>query len=978
MTEGAAEAGKERPGALTGQLRHDLKTAILASLLGIAALAAVDFLATLIAAPGPLRVGTAARLFLLEVTLATFLLVLVVPLSFGAALCARLAMKFWRPSELDSWQGLFGPAPRHQRESKVAAWLWGAVISSAAFLGGSTLLTLKLATMFKEPQLTAFVMAGLQLTMGLACFAMAAAIAAAVGSIARRLHPALGIYNPFGSAPAAALILVLLSWPAIRLLLGLLPQLAPLIEWRHALSAACFVSGAYASTLILARRGHFFPRSNPLRMRVFAALALATLALLPGTLISWGADQDTKALAISSSPTMSKSMNLLRRVTDFDGDGFGSLLGENDCDPFNDKVHPLARDIPDNGIDENCDGRDFKLGTLPSYKSGETMPVPEAFQDNWNFLLITIDTVRYDHTSFGGYERDTTPELAKFVKRSANFTFANAPSAGTMASIPAILTSKFFHSGIALEEDVPRGTPPRLKDENTLLHELFKKKGYSTGAILSHEYFNDWGMDQGVDSYDNSVGKKRDPSAVTSEILTDRSIAWIGKQRNRKWFLWTHYIDPHGYYVSHPGDKSYGDSEMDLYDGELHFTDKHLAKLLDYVGRSARGNKTIIAITSDHGDAFGEHGYINHAQDLHREILHVPLIFYVPNIEPRSIPGAVSPIDIFPTFADLIGADISDLNVEGVSLVPQLFYGKDAEDRIVFSETNYPKPLRAVINSRYKLILDLKNNVSRLWDLKKDPMEKKNIWTQDKVGYAEMRGYLNEWLERVVYSRDQASNQAIAKLADHMVGQRPEAASAVEGVSFEDGAVTVDSFELQEDEVGPGDVAHIAIYFRSVKAATRDIKFQLEIWLDEGPNKNRTAKSRNRVTGAGMFPTSRWHPGELIRDRFKVTLPAHWKTEKHEQKIKLGLRIRTSGKDKPTVQGTLREGTKDLVILGEFSLSNPTPALPAPAKDASKLPKTIPAKTLKMTPSLTPKRAPRVPKTRRTSPRKVKLEDTAQ
>lgn len=975
MSEDASVASSKSSGASRGQIRHDLRTAALASLLGIGALAAVDYVATLVAAPGPLQIGTAFRLLLLEVTLAGVLLLLAVPLTFGAALLARLAMRIWRNDQLASWQGLFGPATGHDSASKAAAWLWGGTIASAAFLVCSTLLTLKLATIFKEPQLTAFVLAVLQLTIGLACFALASALAAGVARIAGRLQPQLGIYNPLGSAPAAALVLVLLSWPLVRLLLRLLPQLGPLIEWRHALSLACFVGGAYAATQLLARRGHLFPQNKIRRLQVLAAVVLATLLLVPGTLMKWGADPDTKALAISSSPTMSKSMNLLRRVTDFDGDGFGSLLGENDCGPFNDKVHPLARDIPDNGTDENCDGRDFKLGTLPSYKSGETMPVPEAFQDNWNFLLITIDTVRYDHTTFGGYERDTTPELAKFVERSANFTFANAPSAGTMASIPAILTSKFFHSGIALEEDVPRGSPPKLKEENTLLHELFKKKGYSTGAILSHEYFNDWGMDQGVDSYDNSVGKKRNPSAVTSEILTDRSIAWIGKQKRRKWFLWTHYIDPHGYYVSHPGDTSYGDSEMDLYDGELHFTDKHVAKLLDYVGRSAGGNKTIIAITSDHGDAFGEHGYINHAQDLHREILHVPLIIYVPNIEPRSIPGAVSPIDIFPTFADLIGADISELNVEGVSLVPQLFYGKDAEDRIVFSETNYPKPLRAVINSRYKLILDLKNNVSRLWDLKKDPMEMKNVWTKDKVGYAEMRGYLNEWLERVVYSRDQDSNQAIAKLADHMVGKRPSTATAVEGVSMEDKSITVDSFELQEDEVSPGDVVNFAVYFRSVKAVTRDMKFQLEVWLEEGPNKSSGAKSRNRVTGAGMFPTSRWHPGELIRDRFKLTLPAHWKTEKHEQKVKVGLRIRASGKDKPTVEGPLRTGTTDLVVLGEFALSNETPAPPAPpapAKDAGSKTKTIPPGKLKITPGLAPKKAPVLPTTRRTIPRKAK------
>ncbi len=909
-------------------LRHDFKTSALATVLGVCALASVDFIATLVVAPGSLRLGTALRLILLEFTLACILLLLLVPLSFLLALFVRLALRLARPPGAAPYAGLFGPASAQEGSSKAASWLWGAALASMTFLTSSTLLTLKLSKMFKEPQLTAFILAGAQLVMVLLCLVLAALFAAGIARLAKRLHGRLGIYNPFGRVFAAAIALVLLSWPLLRLLLRVMPQLEPLIEWRHLLSFVCFSVGAYTSTLLLARRGHVFPAKRGRRLKVAGGLGIALVVIVPLTLTTFGADPDTKALAISSSPSMSKTMNLLRRATDFDKDGFGSLLGENDCGPFNGKVHPLARDIPDNGIDENCDGRDFQLGTLPSYKSGETMPVPKAFQDEWNFLLITVDTVRYDHTSFGGYGRDTTPELAKFVQRSANFTFANAPSAGTMGSIPAIVTSKFFHSGIALQEKVPRGAPPILKEENTLLSELFKEKGYRTGAILSHEYFNNWGMDQGVDDYDNTVGKVRAPYAVTSQTLTDRSIAWIGKQR-KKWFLWTHYIDPHGFYVSHPGDVSYGDSEMDLYDGELHFTDKHLSRLLDYISRSPIGNKTVIAITSDHGDAFGEHGYINHAQDLHREILHVPLIFYVPNIEPRNIPGAVSPIDIFPTFADLIGADISDLNVEGVSLVPQLFYGKDAHDRLVFSETNYPKPLRAVVNSRYKLILDLKNNVSRLWDLKKDPMEKTNIWTKDKLGYTEMRGYLNEWIERVVYARDTASNQAISKLADHLVAKRPAGATAVNEVSLDDERILLDSIERKEEELSPGDIVNFSLYFSSVKNTTKDLKFQLELWVDKAPKGSRSAKSRFRVTGAGMFPTSRWRAGELVRDRFKVTLPAQWSSETDGQKIMVGLRIRAAGKEKPTWKGPLKKGSSDVLVIGDFQLSVKKPA-PAP------------------------------------------------
>ncbi len=944
--------------SLRAALWADTKNAAIATLLGLAAVALVDFMATLWVAPAPLHAATVLRYFFLEVSLCALLGIIALPLMVVGAALARIFHRLIRGGE---WSGLFGPGRSLNPDSTMASWLWAVGITAGLFLTLSTLVTIRLGAMFKEPQLTALVLACAQLVLVLLllglCLLLANLIARLGKRLPRSLQPGmgLGMLNPFTVTPTAAVLMVLLSWPLILIVLRLLPQLTPLVPWRHLISLGSFTLGVWTSGRLLSKRGHLWPTTPRKRLLAMAIAAFATAVIVPVTLLKIGADPETKALAISSSPPMTSTMSLVRRANDFDGDGFGSLLGENDCDAFDKNVNPLARDIPDNGIDENCDGRDFQLGRLPSYKSGQRMPVPKAYQDDWNVLLITVDTVRYDHTSFGGYKRDTTPRLAEFVKRSANFNFANAPSAGTMASIPAILTSKFFHSGIALDEDIPRGSPPKLKESNTLLPELFKNKGYKTGAILSHEYFNDWGMEQGVDDYDNTVGKKRDPFGVTSPKLTDRSIAWIGKQQGKKWFLWVHYIDPHGRYVSHPGETSYGESEEDLYDGELHFTDKHLGNLLDYIARSQAGPKTIIAITSDHGDAFGEHGYINHAQDLHREILHVPLIVYVPNIQPRDIPGAVSPIDLFPTLADLIGADISALGVEGESLVPQLFYGKDATERVVFSETNYPKPLRAAVTDRYKLILDVKNNIARLWDLKKDPMEKKNVWASDKKGYKEMRGYLDEWMERVLYSRDAESNQAMAKLTDHLVRERPEHATPIAGVGIDNDRIVVDSFELDASEALPGKPLEVQVYFRVAKPGAADMKIQLEAWITEGPNKTRPAKSRLSLTAGGMFPTSRWHEGELVRDRFKLSLPTAWKSQSSPTKVMLGLRFRAKDKKAEggqiTLTGPLREGKTDLVVIGEFIMPAPLPSLPKPSLP-QKSPKAAPTKAVPGLPAL--------------------------
>ena len=152
----------------------------------------------------------------------------------------------------------------------------------------------------------------------------------------------------------------------------------------------------------------------------------------------------------------------------------------------------------------------------------------------------------------------------------------------------------------------------------------------------------------------------------------------------------------------------YGDSQEDIYDGELHWTDKQIGRLLDQLIKLPGGDRTIVVVTSDHGDGFGEHGFTGHAIALARELLHVPMIVYVPDNPPRQVGGAVSPVDLFPTVAELCGIDISDLTLEGKSLVPQIFYGQEEPDRVVFGETNYPNPLRSATNTRWKLIFNLK------------------------------------------------------------------------------------------------------------------------------------------------------------------------------------------------------------------------------------------------------------------------------
>lgn len=922
---------------------------------GALAFAPIEYAVTLWAYAGSTSIASKLRLLALTATLSLWLWLVLA----GALAVAMTGGRLVRASLADprahglGWFALAdprvqGPAGR-VRSSVPRVWALvatvgavGALVQRAAVWADRT---------YTEPQLTAIVIA----MLALVAFAVAIPLlrlfqlAADVG--AQALAPTLGVFNPLGRWRATGVAFAALVGAALAVCWYALPQSRSVLPVRLAISLVTVGLGMGAGALVHARMRR--TRRSP---RVALAGAAITCAFSVTTLLRWGADLETKYVAITASPALDQLIKLVRAANDLDRDGFGSVLGENDCDPLDKSVHPGAPDFPDDGIDQNCDGRDFSL-KVSHAPSDPTLPVPEQFKRNdWNILLLTIDTVRYDHTSFGGYKtgpkaRDTTPRLAELVKKSTSFAFANAPSAGTMASIPAILTSKYFHSGIALDETPPPGNPPRIKPENTTLPEIMKRSGYKTGVIGTHHWWNDWGLDQGVDDYDNSIGRKPDPYIVAADRTTDHILAWITRQQAQKWFLWAHYIDPHGRYVAHPDVIDYGTSEPDLYDAELRWTDQEVGRLLDELVRLPSTERTIIIITSDHGESMGEHGIPvgTHGTGLYRELLHVPLIFYIPNNQPHVIRGAVTPLDIVPTIAELTGIDVKDLSFEGKSLVPQIFYAKEDLDRIVFAETNAPSPIRASISESHKLIYYLHSNLYEMYDLVADPYEKANIAPKNPPAMELMKSALDAWLERVVYARDPRFNQNNRVMADLVLAAPPTPPVPTQGQTLADGSIEVLGIGLTDKSPPPGPNARIEVnvYFH-VKARTAiTYRFLLggwpidrATWKPEDRAPTTMARSPMRATGDGIFASDRWRAGEYIRERFTLTLPGDLKGDG----LAIGLVASEANGSKADATGAAPSNDPSLLILGVLPSAPPpqenpaqgtptTPTSPAPARN---------------------------------------------
>ncbi len=815
----------------------DAGRAITMALGGALAFAPAEFVATLSAYPGTTSVITELRLAALTATLSAFLFILLA-LALIAVAAGTRVVRVPIDRRALAHPGWFVPSPVSADGIRPGVPnVWGAVGSGLVLVVVVQRIAVLAMQRFKEPQLTAGLIAIAALGVVLLAPILYRALSLAATLGARGLAPMFGVINPLGRWRAAGFALAGVTGAALAACWFALPQSRSVLPIRLVCSAVAIALGCGLGALAHERaRRSPAPRGMSRRAIVRTSLALlgaiivwrllpwslpftivravlgagllvvaltvgsqlrraprsrarsltvaiTAFAVIVSTLLWWGAELQTKYVAITASPALEKLISLVRVANDLDRDGFGTVLGEADCAPFERKINPGALDKPDDGIDQNCDGKDFSLSAL-QLPTGPTMPVPAQFKKPWNVLLITVDTVRYDRTSFGGYktgpkQRDTTPRLAELVARSTSFAFANAPSAGTMASIPAILTSKFFHSGIAISADRP-GQPPKVLPENTLLPEIMKRQGYRTGVIGSHEYWNDWGLDQGVDDYDNSIGKTGDPFRVAADKVTDHALAWISRNQGQRWFLWAHYIDPHGRYVAHPDVADYGSSESDLYDAELRWTDQQLGRLFDELRRLPSNANTIIVVTSDHGDSMAEHNVPlgTHGTALYREMLHVPLIIYVPDNVPRLVDGAVSPLDVVPTIAELCGIDVSDLSFEGRSLVPQVFAGRADLDRIVFAETNAGQRQRAAVSRGWKLIYYLQSNITELYDLAQDPWEKTNLAPNNPPALVTMRQALQAWMERVLYARDPVFNQAFRQAQDLLVPEAPPIASS--------------------------------------------------------------------------------------------------------------------------------------------------------------------------------------------------------
>ncbi len=373
---------------------------------------------------------------------------------------------------------------------------------------------------------------------------------------------------------------------------------------------------------------------------------------------------------------------------------------------------------------------------------------------DYNIILISIDALRLDHMGCYGYYRNTSDCIDTIASQSIIFNNAVTPRPKTTASLATLLTGLYpYRTGI-------RDLTGPLKEEINL-PSILKQNGYITAAFVSNWVLRSErsGFNQYFDYYDDQF---TDPELNRSDVY-ERSagktnvkvIEWLKKNSSNKFFLWIHYNDPHGSYsppedyrdiFSNPkrqmvpadripayqflpeayvtGDKTDANYYINQYDNEIYYTDKQIGELYKELGTLKLLDRSIIIITSDHGESLGEHNnYFVHGNQVYEDTCKIPLIINLPGEHRiKKINGLVSIMDLFPTILDFLGIE-NNMSIDGVSLVPLIEGSVNQARKEVFIEcyldNKYEK--LAIRTDKEKLIK--KGNRYEAYDLEKDILE---------------------------------------------------------------------------------------------------------------------------------------------------------------------------------------------------------------------------------------------------------------
>jgi arylsulfatase A-like enzyme len=355
---------------------------------------------------------------------------------------------------------------------------------------------------------------------------------------------------------------------------------------------------------------------------------------------------------------------------------------------------------------------------------GPRLATPDVF-------LITVDAMRADRLT-----PRTAPFLASLADRGVDFPRAYAQVPHTSFSIATLLTGKFVYSLSQLGLDAAG---------HQTLAEIMKRERYKTAAFYPPAVFT---IDR--ERLKNLEASRYGFEYVKYEFMdapgrTDQVIHFLESEKPERAFVWVHYFDPHEPYELHPGAFAQASTALDRYDGEVHFVDGEIARLVTYLQKTRP--HALIVVAADHGEEFGEHGGRYHGTTLYEEQVRVPLFMTALD---GALPAGVARVpvglvDVAPTILSLVGITPS-ARMRGHDLGPWLLSPErrpsDDARGPLFAEIARQK---MIVDGNHKLVCDFASDSCSAFDLGADPGEHKN--RIDEPWASALRGRLEAWMQ---------------------------------------------------------------------------------------------------------------------------------------------------------------------------------------------------------------------------------------
>ena len=324
-----------------------------------------------------------------------------------------------------------------------------------------------------------------------------------------------------------------------------------------------------------------------------------------------------------------------------------------------------------------------------------------------HLVLVTVDALRADRLA-------KMPALSALAARGVTFTHAYAAAPSTAASITSLMTAR---------------APGRLDDRPPTLAERLRAAGWNTEDFYPAGLFYDGSatLQPYADAHFGVAWA--DTRTLPADALTDAALARMHHAAARgepRSFFWLHYFDPHEPYEPH--ELAADAPPADRYDAEVRAVDRALARLVAGLALFAR--PTLVVVTADHGEEFGEHGGAYHGSSLYDEQLRVPLVVALVGgtLTPARIDAPVSLVGLLPAIAEFLDAPVLPAPANG----GDLFAAVDTH--------------RMILRGSWKLVRDTRRDVDELYDLGADPAELHNLAAARADVAAPLAAALEAWL----------------------------------------------------------------------------------------------------------------------------------------------------------------------------------------------------------------------------------------